>query len=202
MNTLEKIKKRLVCHEPEVLDIRQDTRQAAVAMVVRQRIDHCDILFIKRAATSSDPWSGQMAFPGGHKDSSDSTLQSAAMREAHEETGLDLRPAEYLGALSHQRAVPRGRVINMLVAPFVFGIHHDPDFKPNHEVDDIVWGSLPEMFNGCNHGTENFMIGNTTTKFNGYLVKPDRFVWGLTYRMLQTFFKVLDVNYVEPLNPA
>ena len=202
MNTLEEIKNSLANYEPDLFEIDGNTRQAAVAVVLRQREAHCDIMFIKRASTDGDPWSGHMAFPGGHKDSTDVTLQSAAIRETLEETGLDLGSSEFLGTLSHQRAAPRGRVINMLVAPFVFGIRDNPPLCPNHEVEDIVWGALPEMFEGSNHGVESFMVGNTPTKFNGYRLKPERFVWGLTYRTLQSFFKVLDGAYTEPKEPA
>ena len=199
MYTLQQIKNRLALHEPIYLEIDGNIRQAAVAIVIREHSGQCEILFIKRATTPGDPWSGHMAFPGGHRDSTDATLQYAAIRETHEETGLELQPTNFLGALSHQRAAPRGRVLNMLIAPFVFGICGEPTFSPNHEVDDIVWGSLPDMFNGSNHDTEQFMAGDIPTRFSGYRLKPQRFVWGLTYRTLQTFFKVLDESYSEPL---
>ena len=41
-------------------------RRAAIAAIFRQQHDQPEILFIKRADKLGDPWSGQMAFPGGH----------------------------------------------------------------------------------------------------------------------------------------
>ncbi len=52
-----------------------------------------DLLFIRRAEKSGDPWSGHMAFPGGHMESSDASLLAAAIRETQEEIGLDLLDA-------------------------------------------------------------------------------------------------------------
>ena len=57
--------------------------------------EQTEVLFIQRAERPGDPWSGQMAFPGGHREDSDISLQ-AAMRETHEEIGLGLDNADYL----------------------------------------------------------------------------------------------------------
>lgn len=201
MHSLNEIKLRIANHVPQKYAPNTTTRQAAVAIVVHEDSGHCQVMFIKRAEVEGDPWSGHMAFPGGHRDPGDTTLRSAAVRETHEETGLDLSEAEFLGCLSHQRAAPRGRTLNMLVAPFVFGIRQLPVLNPNDEVDDIVWGSLDNMISGGNHDTERFMMGGIPTPFSGYRLKPDRFVWGLTYRTLQSFFSVLDSTYVVPPEP-
>ena len=51
-------------------------------------------LFIKRAKRPGDLWSGHMAFPGGHWESSDADLAATAVRETREDdnrTGLALR---------------------------------------------------------------------------------------------------------------
>ena len=62
------IEQRLAAHEPETFQPRQDTRQAAVAIILREGANGPDMLFIKRAEKTGDPWSGHMAFPGGHLD--------------------------------------------------------------------------------------------------------------------------------------
>src|SRR5680860_903713 len=57
-----------------------------------------DVLLLRRAATlGSHP--GQIAFPGGRLEASDSGPIAAAMREAVEETGLDPAGLEPLGTL-------------------------------------------------------------------------------------------------------
>ena len=92
--------------------------------------------------------------------------------------------------------MPRGRTTDMVVAPFVFEINDVPVFRPNHEVDEIVWGPLNDMLDRSLCDTETRPIGSTV--FDGYRLSGGHFVWGLTYRALQTFFKVLDPSYIAP----
>ena len=115
-----------------------------------------------------------------------------------EEIGLDLNAATFLGPLSQQRAMPRGQTRDMLVAPFIFQIDTIPAFRLNHEVDEIVWGPLDDMLDRSLSDTETRPVGSSETVFNGYRLNGEHFVWGLTYRALQTFFKVLDPSYVAP----
>ena len=49
-----------------------------------------EVLFIKRAARAGDRWTGQVAFPGGRRDTNDADDMAASVRETMEETGLDL----------------------------------------------------------------------------------------------------------------
>ena len=66
--------------------------EAAVALILREtRGDDLELLFIKRAARADDPWSGQIAFPGGRHDATDASLEDTAVRETREEVGLELR---------------------------------------------------------------------------------------------------------------
>lgn len=196
--TLPQIRKVLAHHQPQFVDPRSTTRQAAVAIIMRERPTGPEMLFIKRAEQKGDPWSGHMAFPGGHKDPQDQSLQDAAQRETLEETGLSLVGSQYLGALDHQVAQPRGRVLDMLIAPHVFQIEGDPQFTPNYEVAEVVWAPLQAMARNELHDTETKSMAGTPTIFNGYRLKQGHFVWGLTYRILKTFFYTLDPNWQPP----
>lgn len=169
-----------------------------MAIVIKENATDLDLLFIKRATVQGDPWSGQMAFPGGHMDATDENLIMAAIRETEEETGVQLLPDQCIGAISHQRPASRSRGNEMIVAPYVFEIQSDPMLVPNHEVEDIVWGSVSKMVDGTLHGTESFEFNGNTASFNGYQLASERFVWGLTYRTLQSFFEVLFDNYKIP----
>lgn len=176
----------------------QKTRQAAVAIILRDTHEGPEILFIKRAEKEGDPWSGHMAFPGGHKEIEDSDLRQAAERETQEEIGLDLSIGQYLGALDHESAQPRGRVLDMLIAPHVFEIFDDVDFSINYEVAQVVWASLSDLTENRLHHTETMSMSGKPTIFNGYKLRGGHFVWGLTYRILKSFFTTVDPNWVGP----
>ena len=197
MIDLPAIRKRLAAYDGKSIVPSLDTRQAAVAVVLRELSGATEILFIKRAVKRGDPWSGQMAFPGGHRDGTDSGLKQAAMRETLEEVGLDLERESYLGALDHQWAAPRERRLDMLIAPHVFEVVGDPRFVLNYEVDEAVWAPLGPLLRNDAHDTETLSITGTPTVFNGYRLAGGHFVWGLTYRMLKDFFRALDPDWSE-----
>jgi len=67
-----------------------DARPAAVALVLLDGPQGIEILLIKRAERADDPWSGQIALPGGRYDVGDRDLEATAVRETREETGVDL----------------------------------------------------------------------------------------------------------------
>ncbi|MEJ3403859.1 CoA pyrophosphatase [Rathayibacter sp. YIM 133350] len=77
-----------------MLDARSSDHRAHEGAVSRD----LDVLLLRRAATLRSH-AGQVAFPGGRIDPGDAGPVEAALREAHEETGLDPDGVEVLGAL-------------------------------------------------------------------------------------------------------
>jgi 8-oxo-dGTP pyrophosphatase MutT (NUDIX family) len=73
-------------------------RPAAVLILIGAAADGPEILFVERASTLRTH-AGQIAFPGGARDRGDADLATTALREAHEETGVDPRGIEVLGSL-------------------------------------------------------------------------------------------------------
>jgi 8-oxo-dGTP pyrophosphatase MutT (NUDIX family) len=78
-----------------VLD--QPARAASVLLTLLERSGGLTVLFTERAAHLKDH-AGQISFPGGRIDERE-TAVAAALREAHEEIGLDPDEVEVLGAL-------------------------------------------------------------------------------------------------------
>jgi 8-oxo-dGTP pyrophosphatase MutT (NUDIX family) len=159
--------------------------QAAVALVLRSAPGKhaLELLFIRRAEHPRDPWSGQIAFPGGRAEAHDPDLLATAMRETHEETGLDLQAeAELLGPLDEVRAMARLRPVDLSIQPFVFRLHGPGQARPSPEAMQVHWLPVDELLREEHRTSMDFSWQGTTLKFP-CLRLADVVIWGLTYRM-------------------
>jgi 8-oxo-dGTP pyrophosphatase MutT (NUDIX family) len=166
-------------------------RRAAVAAVLRQNGPGLELLFILRAEHPRDPWSGQMAWPGGRVDEGDSDPLATALRETREEIALDLeRDAELLGTLSEVRTHLRRGPGPMSVVPFVFGLTGDPHLTPNSEVQETRWVPLPFLLDRRNRGRMVWTRSGVPLVMPCYRFEG-RVIWGLTLRMLDELLQLL-----------
>ena len=182
--TLDEIRAGLAVHVPRELAER---RRAAVALVLAPSADGGSLLFIERAERPGDPWSGQMAFPGGRVDPGDATTRAAAERETLEEVGLGLARAELLGRLSDRHAGIR-LVAPLVLSAFVYRIDAPVPLTANHEVRETLWVPLRHLVDPGRRVQHRFGL----RRFPAILVGvPDRHVvWGLTYKLLSELLAV------------
>ena len=54
--------------------------RAAVALILRTGANGPEVLFIERAASADDPWSGDLGFPGGKMEKEDRDPRQTAER--------------------------------------------------------------------------------------------------------------------------
>jgi 8-oxo-dGTP pyrophosphatase MutT (NUDIX family) len=165
-------------------------RRAAVAAVLRPAEMGPELLLIRRAERIGDPWSGHMALPGGHADAGDADLLATALRETHEEVGLDLSGHELLGALDEHAAHAQGRFTGLVIAPYVFALCGDARPQPNQEVAELLWAPLVAMARGELDAVKEVQRDGQAVRFPGFRV-GEHVVWGLTHRVLQSLFSVL-----------
>ena len=158
--------------------------RAAVALILRDGETGIELLFIRRAEQPQDPWSGQMAFPGGRAEPGDADLLTTAVRETAEEIGLDLaRASESFGALDEVRAMARMRPMDLTILPFVFRLVTSAELQLGAEVRSVHWLSLAALLGADLRSTMDYVYDGASLRFP--CVRVDEVViWGLTYRML------------------
>ncbi len=168
--------------------------RAAVAMILREAAPGLEILFIRRAEHPHDPWSGQMAFPGGRSEPGDADLRVTAVRETAEEIGLDLDThATLLGGLDEVRAMARLRPMNLAITPFVFRlVGAAPDLSLSSEVFSVHWLPLDELLGADRRSTMDYVHRGTSLQFPCLRI-DDVVIWGLTYRMFASLEAALGV---------
>ena len=157
--------------------------KAAVGVVFKQDRGVLELLLVKRAEVPGDPWSGDMAFPGGKRCPEDSSLIETATREVYEETSIDLTRGRCLGVMDPVGSTARR---GMTVLPVVFLLDEEPEIRINEELAYHLWtpfcelsGSRGKTLVKDRHDTEVFHVG-------------DDVVWGLTYRMLERLLGLAD----------
>jgi 8-oxo-dGTP pyrophosphatase MutT (NUDIX family) len=184
--TLAAVRRALRDHHPLPVEAPDpDARPAAVALALLDGPAGLEVLLIRRAERADDPWSGQIALPGGRHDPGDRDLLATAIRETREETGVDLSGAERLGVLDdlHPRTVTLPPVI---VRPFVFALARRPAVVPSDEVQHAFWLPLARLAEpGVRHEVTIALRGGART-FPAYLVDGE-LIWGMTERIVTPF---------------
>ncbi len=168
---------------------REERRHAAVAMLLRQGSSGPEVLFIERARHPGDPWSGNLAFPGGKISRRDCGPQSAAQRETLEEIGLDLSRVECLGRLNDIT----GAYLPVLVSCFVYLLQHSPVLTPNEEVAGCFWFPLNHLLQPERHKLASLEWHGKRRRVAAIDLQQEGrpVLWGITYRLILQFLEVL-----------
>ena len=154
---------------------------AAVAVLLKREKEDLEVLLVKRAVSPSDPWSGDMAFPGGRRHPEDLDLMETVTRETKEETGIDLLGCRFLGTLdvTASSAAPE-----LGILPFVFLCEEDLEIKLSSELCSYFWVPMNQL--ELSRGRSRVHEGEVSS----YLVEGE-VVWGLTYRMLENLLRLI-----------
>lgn len=162
--------------------------QAAVLMGIVQR--PVPTLILTQRTAQLKTHSGQIALPGGKLDPTDANAIEAALRESHEEVGLNPAHVEVLGTLP---VYVTGTAF--VVTPVVALIAETAQLQSNpDEVADVFEIPLPFLMDPANHRWHRFeWEGGVRTwysmpYFDG---QRQRFVWGATAGMLRNLYRFL-----------
>lgn len=188
--TIGCVRRVLSGREPQLRAVMpQVTRvRAAVAIIARPAPSDVELLFIRRAAFENDPWSGDIAFPGGRIDSPAEPPRAAAERETREEVGIDLCRAERLGQLDDVVG-GEGAVV---VSGFVYAVSVPVDIKPNHEVAAAGWVPTRRLTERVRQSTQTFRYKDRDVRLPAVTIFDDDSppLWGLTYQFVEHFLRL------------
>lgn len=156
-------------------DVEPGPGTAAVAIVF-ENFSH--VLLVKRKYREDDPWSGQVAFPGGKWRDSDKSLVDTALRELEEETGLSRQAVEVVGPMS---VVSPANAPWLKVKPVLCRAVQHREVHPGPEIEKVFWAPL------------NQLSKKTVKVYSKYLQKEietlayfygGEIIWGMTARLL------------------
>lgn len=158
-----------------------------------------DVLLTRRSNGMRNH-AGQIAFPGGGVETSDLDRAATALREAHEETGLDPSGVDVLGKLPDAH-IP---VSNFMVTP-VLGWWRLPSevAADTQESVEVFRVPVAELVDPNARGTSHMSYRGQTWQGPAFKLGPQfggHVVWGFTAIMLATIFD--GVGWSEPWDEA
>jgi 8-oxo-dGTP pyrophosphatase MutT (NUDIX family) len=169
---------------PPGADVLALARPAAVLAPIVARPGGLTVLLTQRASHLR-AHSGQIAFPGGKIDPGE-TPREAALREAHEEIGLEERFVEPLGWLDPYLTGTGFRIV-----PLVALI--DPSFASTInplEVDEMFETPFAFLMDPANHRLDQREWQGRMRKFY-VMPHEDRYIWGATAGILRNLYERL-----------
>jgi len=187
-----KLRSALESHRGARADKEEGVRRAAVALIFRAGENGApELLFIKRAEYPADPWSGQIAFPGGREEAADPTLADTAIRETREETGIDLvRDGTVIGTLDDLRP-QTVRLPAVIVRPYVVLLNRFEPLVLSDEVALAFWIPL-EAFKDAPSWQDTDVLARGVQMNRRAFHHQGQVIWGMTERILAQLLALLD----------
>ncbi len=172
--------------EPKWVSRSPVAASVLIPVILRERPT---VLLTQRTAHLSSH-SGQIAFPGGKQDHDDADLVATALREAHEEVGLQAEFVQVLGTLP---VYLTGSAF--IITPVVGLVQSNFSLAPNaFEVEEVFEVPLDFLMNPANHRRHSLLADGVQRE---WLSMPytdgaaERFIWGATAGMLRNLYRFL-----------
>jgi len=152
------------------------TVPAAVLIALTDRPEPGTILTVRREHLRTH--AGQIAFPGGRIDEGEEAI-AAALREAHEELGLEPAAVEPIGSIEAYRTVT-----GYVVTPVIGVVPPNLLLYPHeHEVADWFEAPLAYLLDPANQRRQSALFqGKERTYYE--IVWNERRIWGATAAMI------------------
>jgi len=171
----QQIEKILRHHEKKKIT-GENLKASAVLIPLFYNQGQYYVLFTERSAEVNFH-KGQVCFPGGTQEPSDSSLLQTALREIEEEISLKAKDVEILGELDDSVTLTS----NYVISPFVAFIPHPYPFKAEgREIREIFSVPLSFLMNEANFKQDSYAY-----EYDGHII------WGATAGILKQFMDLL-----------
>lgn len=182
----ERLRNALRLYRPEHMDEGITGVRAAVLLLLYERAGEPHIVFQKRSEFVLHH-KGQISFPGGTADLTDPDLQFTALRETHEEMGVDPDDVDVFGQLDGIATV----ATDFRVTPFVGWLRKTPyTFRyPPAEVAYLLEVPVRHLLDAENFVADHRTIDGVEVVLPAYRFGED-LIWGATARILTNFLDV------------
>jgi 8-oxo-dGTP pyrophosphatase MutT (NUDIX family) len=163
-------------------------RQAAVLLPLFKNATDYHLVFTKRTDTLTHH-KGQVSFPGGSFEPADGDLLTTALRESHEELGIQPDHVSVLGRLDDLETFST----NFTISPFVGLIPYPYPFRPNPVevamVFDVALSVLADPATGRSYVRAR-EDGATIEDYEFYI--NGQVIWGATARIVRHLLSVMN----------
>jgi len=167
---------KLLRHRKKKAIIDEKRRASAVLIPLFYNQGQYHVLFTERSE-EVDFHKGQVCFPGGTQEPSDSSLLQTALRETEEEISLKAQDIEVLGEFDDTLTLTS----NYVISPFVAFIPHPYPFKADgREIREIFSVPLSFLMDEANFKQDSYSY-----EYEGHVI------WGATARILKQFVDLL-----------
>ena len=188
--TVPQIRRAIARHQPV---LRPEFGAAAAVLVpLLPRPEGLHVLFTERSKELR-AHAGQISFPGGRVDPVDPDVRAAALREAHEEVGLDAEHVEILGMLDDCPTFVTGFVITPVVGlidPLAFTAAGRYPWNPSPaEIAALLELPLADFRDPRNLRIEMREREGVQFELYWYTVQGQT-VWGATARILNQLIQL------------
>ncbi|MEH6445280.1 MAG: CoA pyrophosphatase [Oceanospirillaceae bacterium] len=190
---LDLIKKRLVNHKPQLLDL--DLQEAGVLIAITDEFEP-QVVLTKRAIQLSSH-GGEIAFPGGKRDDTDTDIVFTALREAQEEIDLNPEQVHVLCSMSDNVSLHK-----LKVSSCVGVIAADIVLKANPDELECLFKVPLKFFLDSNNRSDHLPQYQAKAKYAPCYVFEGHLIWGLTSYILVDFLNVaLEANIHLKIRP-
>ena len=158
---------------------------AGVMVLIYPKNDDYFVLLQKRS-NRVDSHKGEISFPGGKRDPEDASILDTALRETHEEMGIEPLDVEVLGALD-QTATTSG----FCTSPFAGTIPYPYDFLPcEEEVAEVLEVPVSSLMD-ASYRRDEIRVADGDLQYAPVFAYDGHIIFGATARILNRFIELL-----------